>query len=259
MAIIIVDWEKHFENSQSKRWENLRWVPIPNKQGIGYKKIMQLKNGAEVFGCWIAIVECASRQKPRGIINMSTDDLSLETMINNVTLLKSIEFLCKLSWLIVDSEQTQSVLTPQNTSPADQRSILFNSIPCNSLKEEKEIEEIYSLYPTKDVNHDNQSTGKSSKNKQKIKKILESKYPLKKAIEFYLSECNRTKCYLKNYGTFLNNLPDVELLEDKQPEQQKPKPTTDLKKSIEQMDAFFESNRKNRQQNSCPEGYELCE
>lgn len=154
MAIIIVDWEKHFENSQSKRWENLRWVPIPNKQGIGYKKIMQLKNGAEVFGCWIAIVECASRQKPRGIINMSTDDLSLETMINNVTLLKSIEFLCKLSWLIVDSEQTQSVLTPQNTSPADQRSILFNSIHCNSLKEDKEdkekqILELYAAYPKK--------------------------------------------------------------------------------------------------------------
>lgn len=154
MAIIIVDWEKYFENSQSKRWENLRWVPIPNKQGIGYKKIMQLKNGAEVFGCWIAIVECASRQKPRGIINMSTDDLSLETMINNVTLLKSIEFLCKLSWLTVDSEQTQSVLTPQNTSPADQRSILFNSIQCNSIKEEKEekekqILEIYTAYPKK--------------------------------------------------------------------------------------------------------------
>lgn len=133
MSFTIIDWDVHFENSQSKRWDNIRWVPIPNKQGIGYKKIMQQKNGAEIFGCWIAIVECASRQKPRGIINMSIEDLSLETMINNVTLLKSIEFLCKLSWLIVDSEQTLSVPTPQNTSPTDQRSILFNSIPCSSI------------------------------------------------------------------------------------------------------------------------------
>ncbi|HET8685377.1 MAG TPA: hypothetical protein VFM18_01785, partial [Methanosarcina sp.] len=71
--------------------------------------------------------------------------------------------------------------------------------------------------------------------------------------------CNRTKCYLKNFGTFLNNLPDIELLEDKPHEQQKPKPTTDLKKDIEQMNAFFEANKKNKQQVSCPEGYELCE
>jgi hypothetical protein len=134
MAIIIVDWEKHFENSQSKRWENIRWVPIPNKQGLGYKKIMQQKNGAEIFGCWIAIIECASRQNPRGIIEMSIDDLSLETMISNVTLSKSIEFLQNvLSWVCVHSEPNQSMPTPYHTSPADQRSILFDSIPCSSI------------------------------------------------------------------------------------------------------------------------------
>lgn len=155
MAITIIDWEKHFENSQSKRWESLRWVPIPNKQGLGYKKIMQQKNGAEIFGCWIAIIECASRQKPRGIITMSIDDLSLETMINSVTLSESIKYLSDmLNWICVDSESNQSALSPHNTSHADQRSILFNSIPCNSLKEEKEekekqILELYASYPKK--------------------------------------------------------------------------------------------------------------
>lgn len=239
MAITIIDWEKHFENSQSKRWESLRWVPIPNKQGLGYKKIMQQKNGAEIFGCWIAIIECASRQKPRGIITMSIDDLSLETMINSVTLSESIKYLSdRLNWICVDSESNQSVLSQQNTSHADQRSILFNSIPCNSLKEEKEIEEIYLMYPTTDKNRDNQSTGKTSKNKQKIKKILGSKYPLKKAIEFYLSECNRTKCYLKNFGTFLNNLPDVELLEDKKEETEQTLPQI-TQEQLDIMDEIF--------------------
>lgn len=128
-------------------------------------------------------------------------------------------------------------------------------------KKEKEskVNEIYSLYPTTDSNNNNKSTGKSSKDKLKIGRIIDTDYPLKKAIEFYLSECNRTKCYLKNFGTFLNNLPDVELLEDKPQEQKKPKPTTDLKKDVEQMNAFFEANKKNKQQVSCPEGYELCE
>jgi hypothetical protein len=139
MAIIINDWDKYFENSQSKRWENLRWVPIPNKQGLGYKKIMQQKNGAEIFGCWIAMVECASRQNPRGIIEMSIEDLSLETMINHTTLLNSITYLSNtLHWVCVDSEQTMSAVCARHTSPPKHGSILFNSILTNSsvLKEE---------------------------------------------------------------------------------------------------------------------------
>lgn len=108
----------------------------------------------------------------------------------------------------------------------------------NDNKEEKEIEEIYLMYPTTDKNRDNQSTGKTSKNKQRIKKILESKYPLKKAIEFYLSECNRTKCYLKNFGTFLNNLPDVELLEDKKEETEQTLPQV-TQEQLDIMDEIF--------------------
>lgn len=116
-----------------------------------------------------------------------------------------------------------------------------NHSPSVSVSEsisEKEIEEIYLMYPTTDKNRDNQSTGKTSKNKQRIKKILESKYPLKKAIEFYLSECNRTKCYLKNFGTFLNNLPDVELLEDKKEETEQTLPQV-TQEQLDIMDEIF--------------------
>lgn len=107
-------------------------------------------------------------------------------------------------------------------------------------KKEKEskVNEIYCLYPSKDVNHNNQSTGKTSKNIQKIKSILNSGYPLKKAIEFYLSECNRTKCYLKNFGTFLNNLPDVELLEDKKEETEQTLPQI-TQEQLDIMDEVF--------------------
>ena len=107
---------------------------------------------------------------------------------------------------------------------------------------DKEVEEIYLLYPTTDKNKDNQSTGKTSKNKQKIKKILESKYPLKKAIEFYLSECNRTKCYLKNFGTFLNNLPDESTLDVKQ--QSEVVITGVTQESMDIMAQFFDRKKK---------------
>jgi DNA-binding transcriptional MocR family regulator len=84
-----------------------------------------------------------------------------------------------------------------------------------------EVEEIYKLYPGKDLNNDNRSTGKSpEKDKAKILKKLKAGYPLKCAIEKYLSDCRRTNTYLKNFGTFLNNLPDVNEVV-KSPEQAK--------------------------------------
>jgi len=78
-----------------------------------------------------------------------------------------------------------------------------------------DVDSVYSMYPTVDINNSNKSTGKSSKDKEKIFRILTTEYPLRKAIEFYLAECSRTKCYLKNFGTFLNNLPDESLFDGK--------------------------------------------
>jgi hypothetical protein len=81
------------------------------------------------------------------------------------------------------------------------------------------VEEIYSLYPSRDINNQSRSTGKSSKDKEKIKKFLETGYPLKKAIEHYLDEIKRTKVFLKNFKTFLNNLPNKsEITDEAKPE-----------------------------------------
>lgn len=111
----------------------------------------------------------------------------------------------------------------------------LNEIEQSKVKESKvkeskdtdyDIDSVYLLYPTTDINNNNKSTGKSCKDKEKISRILKSKYPLKKAIEFYLSECNRTKCYLKNFGTFLNNLPDENLITNLDPPKKK---NTDFK------------------------------
>jgi hypothetical protein len=38
MAIKIRDWEVHFERDRTKQWKALSWVPVPNKQGSGYRK-----------------------------------------------------------------------------------------------------------------------------------------------------------------------------------------------------------------------------
>jgi len=71
------------------------------------------------------------------------------------------------------------------------------------------IDEIYNLYPTK-CPVSKRSTGKSLKNKDKIRTILK-KMPadeLSKTIRHYINDCIRDGVYIKNFATFLNNLPD---------------------------------------------------
>lgn len=75
----------------------------------------------------------------------------------------------------------------------------------------KVIDFIYSLYPSK-CPIKNSSTGKSETNKTKISKILKtkSKDDLAETIQRYKKECVKDKIYMKNFSTFLNNLPDYQ-------------------------------------------------
>lgn len=69
---------------------------------------------------------------------------------------------------------------------------------------------IYDLYPSKC--HSGRSTGKSkNKDLEKITKLLKdySVEHLTKVIEWYIDDCKKTNTYLKNFSTFLNNIPDI--------------------------------------------------
>lgn len=76
-------------------------------------------------------------------------------------------------------------------------------------EQQKVINLIYSLYPTK-CPVKNSPTGKSKANKAKIKELLKKISPdeLESTIKRYIRECTESKTYIKNFGTFLNNIPD---------------------------------------------------
>ena len=78
----------------------------------------------------------------------------------------------------------------------------------NRIKDE-EIQKIYDLYPSRDPNHNGRATGKCSKDKIKIGKILQTGIDLKKRLMDYVIDCNKTKTYLKNFSVFLNQLPET--------------------------------------------------
>lgn len=66
---IIRDWAHRFENNRSRELKHLDWVPVPNRQdGDAYTYIMSRKDGAALYGAWMAIVQVASRCDPRGTL-----------------------------------------------------------------------------------------------------------------------------------------------------------------------------------------------
>lgn len=71
------------------------------------------------------------------------------------------------------------------------------------------IDEVYNKYPTT-CPIKKRSTGKGAKDKEKIEKLLrvKSKEILIKIIETYVKDCTISGTYLKNFSTFLNNLPE---------------------------------------------------
>ena len=56
------NWEDHYENNRTRELRAMSWIPIPNNHdGDGYTQVMAEKNGLELFGAWIVIVQVASK------------------------------------------------------------------------------------------------------------------------------------------------------------------------------------------------------
>lgn len=81
----IKDWDKHFENHESRKVKRSYWVPIPNRHdGKSYRRIAAHPEGVAVFAAWILILEAASKMPERGVLAdedgpLDSEDLSAMT------------------------------------------------------------------------------------------------------------------------------------------------------------------------------------
>jgi len=65
----IQGWSTRYENSRTRTMAEMRWVPVPNKHdGEGFCALMERKDGTEVLGAWLLILQVASRCDPRGVL-----------------------------------------------------------------------------------------------------------------------------------------------------------------------------------------------
>lgn len=79
-----------------------------------------------------------------------------------------------------------------------------------NVNEKEQVELIYNSYPTRCV-VGGRSTGKSAKNKDKLKILLKTitSDKLIDTIKWYVSDCKKTNTYMMNFSTFLNNIPEI--------------------------------------------------
>lgn len=97
------DWDKHFENNRTRELRKLDWVPIPNKQdGDGYRTIMSHDRALEVFGCWVLILQIASKCSPRGVLIRDSGQPHSATSLSRITGAPEESFTVALEYLSSD-------------------------------------------------------------------------------------------------------------------------------------------------------------
>jgi len=57
-------WKEFFESAKSQTFKARTQLYIPNKHGLGYRRLVQMKNGEAMFGAWIAMCQVLSRHAP---------------------------------------------------------------------------------------------------------------------------------------------------------------------------------------------------
>lgn len=108
LCYAIKDWDKHFENSESRKVKSLTWVPVKNKHdGKGYRRVVAHPKSVQVFCAWNLIVQVASRTPRRGVLRdedgpLTTSDLAFKTGFPESIFEVAFQVLTepKIGWLV---------------------------------------------------------------------------------------------------------------------------------------------------------------
>jgi hypothetical protein len=116
----IKDWDKHFENHESRKVKGVRWVALPNKHdGKSYRRLTALPDAPGVFAAWTLILQVASKMPVRGVLAdedgpLDSDDLSAMTGFPSEIFDQAFKALTqpKIAWLEEVSEESEAGTSP---------------------------------------------------------------------------------------------------------------------------------------------------
>lgn len=82
----IKNWGVHYENNRTRAMAEMRWIPVPNKHdGDGYTALVEGDDGAALLGCWLVIIQVASKCRIRGTLLRDGDKPHTAATISRVT------------------------------------------------------------------------------------------------------------------------------------------------------------------------------
>jgi hypothetical protein len=124
MVLRVVNWDKHFENNRTRELVQMRWVPFQNSfDGDGFIQLLEdHTDGLAHFGCWVLIVEVASKCSPRGTLITSLgkphtpDTMSRKTRSPSDVFSVAVQRLLSIGWL----EEIDIEEIPQETATFSQ-------------------------------------------------------------------------------------------------------------------------------------------
>lgn len=121
----IKDWDKHFENHESRKVKRSYWVPVPNRHdGKSYRRIAAHADGVAVFAAWILILEAASKMPTRGVLAdedgpLDSEDLAAMTGFPSSIFDAAFNLLTqeRFGWIVAENGKAK------RKSPAASRSL----------------------------------------------------------------------------------------------------------------------------------------
>lgn len=125
----IKDWDNLYENNRTRDMVKMQWLPLPNRHDSdGYTSLIDRKNGAAIYGAWVAILQVASRCAPRGSLvrdgDRPHDAQSLARMTRiPVTIIEEALTICSVEckWLEIngcDDGATEPAPSPRFSAPS---------------------------------------------------------------------------------------------------------------------------------------------
>jgi hypothetical protein len=112
----IREWKEIFEKAEWRKLRNRWWVAIPVKHdGTGFRRLMAMKNGVELFGAWVLIVQVASKCRMPGTLADETGpltarDIAIKTGAPEKLVVRALSVVTssEIGWMTVEDYQDDS-------------------------------------------------------------------------------------------------------------------------------------------------------
>ena len=189
----IKNWDQHFENNKSRERDACSWCAIPNKQdGLGYGRLLRRKNGAALYGAFVAVVLSASKQKrPRdGHLTdtgradgcpYSADDLSVKTQVPVSIISEMLDVVSDASIGWIETYDDSALEVPAECPPSalegkgrEEKEEKGNGVVDPACSENQDFDSFWSAYPRKKAKADARKAWSKAKNRPPIESILSS-------------------------------------------------------------------------------------